>query len=129
MNITGLTIKEISEKMDCYVKDYFKGSTVTNYAGELFTENYTLEFDEINVDLPEKHLFQDTDNINNASGCVYLADISEEHQGYEYVIILLSNADYSKALYLILQKISEETGTAEHIILKNFIESEDKISW
>jgi HD superfamily phosphohydrolase YqeK len=88
----------------------------------LFTENYTLQFD---VDLPQKHLFQDTDNINNASGCIYLADISEKHKGYEYVIILLSNADYSKALYLILQKISVETSEAEHIIIKNFIENKE----
>ena len=127
MNITGLTIKEISEKMDGYVKDYFKGSTVTNYAGELFTENYTLEFDEIGVDLPQKHLFQDSDNINNASGYVYLNDISEEHKGYEHIIILLSSADYynSQALYLILQKISEETGDTENIIIKNFIENKE----
>ena len=121
MNIKGLTIKEIGAKMNGYVKDYFKGSIVTNYEGELFMENYTLQFDEIAVELPQKHLFSDTDQINNASGCIYLANISEEHKGYEYVIILLSNADYSKALYLILQKISEETGDTEHIILKNFI--------
>ena len=124
MNIKDLTIREIDGKIRHYVTDYFKGSTITNYEGELFTENYTLEFDEIDVDLPQKHLFYDTDNINNASGCIYLANTSEEHRGYEYVIILLSNADYSKALYLILQKISEETGDTEHIILKNFIERE-----
>ena len=125
MNIENLTIREIDEKIRPYVNDYFKGSTITNYAGELFTENYTLQFDEIAVDLPQKHLFKDTDNINNASGCIYLADASAEHRGYEYVVILLSTADYSRALYLILQKISEETGDTEHIILKNFIESEE----
>jgi hypothetical protein len=128
MNIEGLTIKDIDEKIRHYVTDYFKGSTIINYAGELFTENYTLQFDEIAVDLPEKHLFKDTDNINNASGCIHLADISEEHRGYEYNIILLSNADYTKVLYLILQKISEETNEAEHIILKNFMESEGNIN-
>lgn len=125
MNIKNLTIREISEKIKPCINDYFKGSTITNYAGELFTENYTLQFDEISVDLPQKHLFNDTDNINNASGCIYLANASEKHRGYEYVIILLSNADYSKALYLILQKINEKTGETEHIILKNFIESEE----
>lgn len=124
MNIKGLTIREIDEKIRHYVTDYFKGSTVTNYSGELFTENYTLQFDEIAIDLPQKHLFQATDNINNASGCIYLADVDEKHRGYEYIIILLSNPDYSKALYLILQTINEETGNAEHIILKNFIENE-----
>ena len=91
MNIKDLTIKEISGKIESYVKDYFKDSRVTNYTGELFTENYTLQFDEIDVDLPQKHLFQDTDQINNASGYVYLANISEEHKGYEYIIILLYN--------------------------------------
>lgn len=125
MNIKGLTLREISAEMESYVTDYFKGSKVTNYKGELFTESYSLEFGEIVVDLPQKHLFQDTDQINNASGCIYLADICKEHQGYEYIIVLLSNADYSKALYLILQRIRNDTGEAENIILKNFIESED----
>ena len=120
MNIKGLTI---SEKIRPYITDYFKGSTITNCENELFTENYMLQFDEISIDLPEKHLFKDTKQINNASGYIYLTDISEEHKGYEYVIILLSNSDYSKALYLILQKISEETGDTEQIILKNFVES------
>ena len=129
MNIENLTIREIDEKIRHYVNDYFTGSTITNHAGELFTENYTLQFDEIAVDLPQKHLFKDTDQLNNASGYVYLADASGEHKGYEHVIILLSTADYSRALYLILQKISEETSDTEHIILKNFIESEDKKTW
>ena len=125
MNIENLTIREIDEKIRHYVDGYFTGSTITNYAGELFTENYTLQFDEIAVDLPQKHLFKDTDQLNNASGCSYLNNTSEEHKGHEYIIILLSTADYSTALYLILQKISEETGDTEHIIIKNFIEGEE----
>ena len=128
MNIKGLTIKEIDDRIRHYVTDYFTGSKISNYAGELFTENYTLQFDEIAVDLPQKLLFQDSDQINNASGYIYLNDISEKHKGYEYVIILLSTAadyDNSQALYLILQKISEETGDTENIIIKNFIEEKE----
>jgi len=90
MNIKGLTMREISEKITPYVADYFKGSTITNYAGELFTENYTLGFGEIAVDLPQKHLFSDTDNINNASGYIYLTNTAAEHKGFEYVAVLLS---------------------------------------
>ena len=123
MNVTGLTMREISEKVKPCVTEYFKGSTVTNYDGELFQENYTLEYGEINVDLPQKHLFNDTDQINNASGNIYLADVSEEHKGHEYVVILLSNAEYTQALFLIIQKINQETGNAENTIIKNFIES------
>ena len=122
MNIKGLTMREISEKIRPYVADYFKGSTITNYERELFQENHTLEFGEIAVDLPQKHLFNDSDNINNASGYVYLTNTAEEHRGYEHIVILLSTADYSTGLYLILQKISEKTSDTEHIILKNFIE-------
>jgi len=118
MNIKGLTMREISEKMKPYVADYFKGSTITNYEGELFTENYTLEFGEIGVDLPDKERFSDTDQINNASGYIYIANASDGHKGFEFVVILLSSTDYSRALYLILQKISESTGKTEHIILK-----------
>jgi len=127
MNIANLTIREIDEMVRPYVAEYFKnGTIINNYAGELFTENYTLQFDEIAVDLPEKEQFNDSDQINNASGYVYLSNVSEEYKGYEYVIILLSNAEYTKAIYLILQKISEESGKAEHIILKNFIKESEK---
>ena len=66
MNISNLTIREIDEKIRHYINDYFTGSTITNYEGKLFTENYTLQFDEIAVDLPQKHLFKDSDQINNA---------------------------------------------------------------
>ena len=125
MNIKGLTMREISEKIRPYVADYFKGSTITNYEGELFTENYTLEFGEIAVDLPQKHLFSDTDQINNASGYIYLTNTAEEYRGYEYIVILLSTSDYSRALYLVLQKISESAGKTEHIILKNFVEERE----
>ena len=126
MNIKGLTSAEISEKVYVYVKEYFKGSTITNHAGELFQENYNLEYGEIAVDLPQKHMFQDTDQINNTSGFVYLDNISQEHNGYEFIIILLSNSDYSNALYLILQRINTETNDTEHIMLKNFMEREDE---
>ena len=87
MNIKGLTIREISEKIRPYVADYFRNSTITNYEGELFTENYTLEFGEIGVDLPDKEQFSDTDRINNGSGYVYLANASEEHRDFEYIVI------------------------------------------
>ena len=59
MNIANSTMREISEKIRPYVADYFKDSTITNYDGELFTENYTLEFGEIGVDLPDKEQFSD----------------------------------------------------------------------
>ena len=122
MNIKNLTIREIDEKIRPYVNDYFKSSTVTNYAGEMLTESYTIGVDEMAVDL---HLPKDTEYINSKSGCIYLSDTYEQYRGYEYIIILVSTVEQSRALYLILQKISEETGETEHIILKNFIESEE----
>ena len=123
MNIKNLTIREISEKMETYVKNYFNGSTITNYTGELFTESYSIGVDEVAVDIDL--LGQNTEYVNSKSGCIYLSNICEEHRGYEYVIILVSTYDQSTALYLILQKISEESGNAEHIILKNFIEDKE----
>ena len=126
MNIKNLTIRKISEKIKPFVNDFFKGKAeVTNYDGELFTENYTLQYGEIAVDLPQKHLFKDTDQIQNASGYLYLAEISEEYQKYDFTVILLSNADHTKALFLIIQKINQETGETENLIVKNFIESEE----
>ena len=122
MNIKNLTIREIDDKIRPYVNDYFKDNTITNYAGELLTESYTIGVDEMAVDL---HLPKDTEYVNSKSGCIYLSDTCGQQRGYEYIIILVSTVEQSTALYLILQKISEETGDTEHIILKNFIESEE----
>ena len=123
MNIKGLTIREIDEKIRHYVTDYFTGSKITNYAGELFTESYSIGIDEIAIDIDLSE--QNTEYVNSKSGYIYLADICEEHKGYDYVIILVSTYDQNIPLYLILQKISEDTGDTENIIIKNFIENKE----
>jgi hypothetical protein len=123
MKTENLTMHEISEEIRHYVNNYFKGSMIINYAGEMLTESYSIGIDEIavDIDLPQ----QDSEYVNSKSGCIYLGNTCEQHRGYEYIIILVSTADQSKALYLILQKICEETSDTEYIILKDFIESEE----
>ena len=111
MNIKELNIEEISDKIKKYLPPYIQKDF-------RFQENYILEFNEISSSIPEKYhkLFKNSDMINSASGCVETDD-SE----FDYIIILLSNENYSRALFLLLQKVNKETSETDIELLKSFV--------
>jgi hypothetical protein len=115
MNISNLTLKEVSHKMRELLPSYLQKY---NDGESLFQESYSLDFDEINHNIPEKYhkYFKGNDSIQNASGI-----ISASRFEYDYIVILLSNADYSRALFLLLQKENKATGDIEIELLNTFI--------
>jgi hypothetical protein len=111
MNISGLTLDEVNEK----IKEYYPTFIGDDFK---FQENYQMEFGEISHNISKKYhkFFNDSDIINNASGLV-----EADKFDFDYTLILLSNEDQSQALFLILQSEDKATGDIKIDVLKSFI--------
>ena len=111
MNIQGLTLDEIAEKMTDYLPLFLKGTLK-------FQESYLLYFNEISHNTPVEYweCFDDADMVNCAS-----ASIELENYEHDFIVSLVSNADYSEALFLALIKVDKQTGAEETSIFKSFI--------
>ena len=109
MDIKGLTLNEVAEKIKEYLPLYLQN----NFQ---FQESYVLDFDEINHNIPEEYhkYFNAADKINNACGSVEADELE-----YNYNIILLSNHEYTRALFLLLQKENKTTGEMDIELLKS----------
>jgi hypothetical protein len=118
MDIKGLTLDEVGERIKAYLPPFLQD----NFQ---FQESYQLEFSEVNHNIPKKYHkhFKDNDLINCTSGSVEVGDC--EH---DFVVSLVSNADYSKALFLFLQKVDKQTGEEETTMLKSFLNGESNLT-
>jgi len=114
MDITGLTLQEIGEKIKKFLPSYLQSDFQ-------FQENYQLQFDEIKHHVPKKYhkFFNNDDKINSTSGSVEVIKIE-----YDYNLILVSNEDFTEALFLFLQKENKETGEVETELLTSFLLAE-----
>ena len=124
VNIKGLDLGEVSSQLQGYVTEYFKDQTNTPRLDEcLFTESYLFDFEEIQHLLPTEYhkFFKPTDKFNGASGYLEFDSESEPDGTCEYILSLLSNEDYSKALFLLLQEIDNTTNEEKVVILKDFL--------
>ena len=113
MNIKGLTLNEISQKIREYLPPFIRQYKEDE---NLFQESFQFEFDEIKNSIPQdyhKH-FKDNDIINAADGNI-------ENDEHDYTVALISNGDYSKAYLLILQKENKDTGDTETEVIKSFL--------
>ena len=109
MNIKGLTLNEVSQKIREYLPPFLQNY---NEDDSLFQESFQFEFDEIKNSIPQdyhKH-FKDDDIINAADGSI-------EDNEQDYTIALISNGDYTKAYLLLLLKENEDTK-----VIKSFLE-------
>ena len=115
MDITRLTLEEISEKIEKYLPPFLQDKFS-------FQESDLLDFDEIKHAIPiEYHqFFKDDNRIRNVNG--YVEDDSFE---YDYTVVLLSMADFSQALFLLLQKEHKITNEIETEFLKSFLSDTD----
>ena len=106
MNIAGLNMTEVSQRMEAYVQSHIKGFTLSAGAS-MFQESYIFDFAEIKATIPPQyhHLFKDTDKFNGASGFI-------EHDSQEYTIMLLSDENYTTAHLLTL--LWTDTSNKEH---------------
>ena len=111
MDIKKLTLNEIGEK----IKKFFPPYLQSDFH---FQENYKLQFDEIKHNIPTKYhkAFNDGDILNVASG-----NIEVVKPDYDYTVILVSNENYSDALFLLLQKENKKTGDIETELITSFL--------
>ena len=114
MNITGLDMVQISQRMEAYVQNHIKGFIQTCNTS-IFQESYVLDFTEIKATIPPRyhHLFKDTDKFNGASGFI-------EHDSQEYTIMLLSDENYATA-YLLALQWTDASGEEHTAIIGDFL--------
>lgn len=114
MDISGMDLWQISGEMGKYLQDYFKGCALSNMDECLFGESNIFDFEEVKHLIPKRHhhLFKSTDKFNGASGIIE----PDEMGKCEYMITLITNEDYTKALLLCIQESDEKA-----VILKDFM--------
>ena len=116
LDVKGLTLTEISRKLEKYVANYFKGHelpTNENY----FAESYLFHFEELKHLVNEKyhHLFKDDDKLNGASGIF-------DFDSTERILMMLATEDYSKILFLFVQEPDDVSNAQRDIVLADFME-------
>jgi hypothetical protein len=123
MNIQGMDLPAISKKILPYLTKYFNGCELLLSENGFFSESYLLGYDEIEHLIPEKHkyYFKNTDFINGASGIVNFSNQAKRFNGHEYIVMLLSNEDYSKALFLYLQCNNASSNAQINILVADFM--------
>ena len=118
MDITGLAVDEISDRLKRYVEGYFRDCVIMNDSSRWFSESYLLHFEEVSHLLRlDKYsgAFSEGDKFNCAAGIVEIYPL------IKYVIMLVSTEDHSKALFLYLQVPNPNTGETRDILLKDFV--------
>jgi hypothetical protein len=114
MDIKGLDMTQISQKLAIYVESYFDGFRLPE-RDSLFQESYRLHFDEVKDSIPRQHhhLFGDDNWFNGASGFIEVG--TQEH-----LVMLLADENYETVFTLCLQEADEE-GDERTIIIKDFL--------
>lgn len=126
MNIKGMNIIEISSQLQHYVTDYFKDCKLSGLDEGMFAESCQFDFTEVNHLIPPEYheLYNDTDRFNCASGYVLFETKSDEFRGSVFMVMLISDKEYSDALFLLLQEENDITHVNKDIILADFIKQE-----
>ena len=114
MDIKGLDLVQISQKLAIYVSEYFTGFTLAE--GEsLFAESYLFYFEEVKDSIPAQynHLFNDESKFNGAAGFIEVND-------KEHCIMMLTDEDYNH-VYLLSKQDSDADGNESTVIIKDFM--------
>lgn len=121
-----MNIIEISRQLQHYVTDYFKGCKLSGLDEGMFAESCQFDFTEIKHLIPPEYhgLYKDTDWFNCASGYVLFDSKSDEFRGSVFMVMLISDEEYSNALFLLLQEENDVTHTNRDILLADFIKQE-----
>jgi len=114
MNIAGLNMTEVSQRMATYVQSHINDFTLSAGAS-MFQESYIFDFTEIKANILPRyhHLFKDTDKFNGASGFI-------EHDSQEYTIMLLTDESYATA-YLLTLLWTDTNGEERTAIIGDFL--------
>ena len=126
MDVTRLTLSEISAKLIHFVKIYFIDSLLVDEEGGLFQECVTLHGEEVRHLIPPEHTsrFKDTDIFNAASGFIRFKSKGYQFKGREYTAMLLSTDTIT--LFLYIQETDNSTHTSRDILLVDFLKQDSE---
>ena len=118
---------EISVKLAPYIVNYFTDCELYGLDDNLFAESYLLGYDEVAHLIPSEYkgLFSKTDFFNGASGFLDFNYQAGQFKGSDYTIMLLSNEDNSKALFLYVQASNFVTSIQTDILIADFMKDGD----
>jgi len=120
MKIEGLTLNEVGRKILRYLKNLLVGYEIID-DGELFSESYLLHFADIELFTQgDGYPLLDDDGVYNcASGFLKAESKLNKINGLQFIVTLVSNENYSRALLLYLHIL---IGDGELVLLiKNFM--------
>lgn len=122
MEIKGLNLSEISEKLKPHVAGFFTDSKILDEEGGMFQESVTLYADEVRHLIPPEHnsRFKDTDKFGAASGYIRFETKGTAFRGKLYIVMLLHTSTHALLLYL--QEQNDITHDSRNILLVDFLE-------
>ena len=122
MNIKDMDFMQLSSMIQPYLEGYFIGCDLLVPENGVFQERHWLTFDEIEHLIPheDKSLYDDSDEFYSTCGCLYFNGMSGRFADSDYIVILLSDADVSKALYLYVQEMNNVIRTSQNLLVADF---------
>ena len=126
MDISGMDILEVSDKVKPYFATHFKdsGSRLVDLDNGIFQEAYRVGYDEVMHLIPTEHQnhFNDADIFMGYCGYVELADKDDSPDDIEHIAMLLATEDCTKALFLYLQEtLVPSTEIQSDILIADFM--------
>ena len=122
MDITGLDILQISEKIYPYVTDYFKGCKLSDFKEWSF-ESYIFNLSELTHLIPaqHQHRFKDTDKFNGASGFLDFETVPEDYENKKFLLMTITDEDNTKIYFLYVQELNEDYDKQSDILIADFM--------
>jgi len=120
MDITNLTLLEISDMMKPHISNYFKDSKILDEAGGMFQETVMLYGEEVRHLIPAEYnkRVNDDDTFSASSGFIRVDTKTQVHRGKEYTAMLLHTD--TQAITLHLQEQDNTTHASRDILLADF---------
>ena len=117
----------VSKMLVPYITAYFTDCELFGLDDNLFAENYELGYEDVEHLILDEHrsMFSESDYFNGASGFLDFNYQTGQFKGNGYTIMLLSNSDNSKALFLYVQASNLVTGEQSDILLADFMKGGD----
>ena len=122
MQIQGLNINQISQKIAPYVVNYFKGFTLSSFKEWSF-ESYIFDFEEVEHLILEqyRHQFNDDDKFNGVSGDIEFISMPDECKNQKYLLMLITDSDNSRAYFLYVQELDNDYNKQRDILIADFM--------
>ena len=123
MDIRGLTIQQIQEKIYPIVADYFKGCKLSTFKEWAF-ESFTFDLTELTHLIPKHYIqkFKDDVRFSGASGVIEFDSTATEYQNKTYILMLISDEFNKQAYFLYVQELDNEFNKQRDILIKDFME-------